>query len=214
MIALAAKETFATALYPNNDNSYFIVDNEDDYFDTLSNDSLFVDGNKDGPFQVETPAMATDVSVLPQRFYFGDSSTPESERKPQYENIVKVMNRYLSDNELLVDYNKFREYHDSVTGDFYKAIVLSCLDLHFRHNIIMQMINAFQEFSGPYLITKGGPMKSTYLYGLFIYDSAFSYLKMGYASALSWIMFIVIMIVTVIILGSSRYWAFYQDGEQ
>ena len=81
-------------------------------------------------------------------------------------------------------------------------------------NIIMQMINAFQEFSGPYLITKGGPMKSTYLYGLFIYDSAFSYLKMGYASALSWIMFIVIMIVTVIILGSSRYWAFYQDGEQ
>lgn len=47
--------------------------------------------------------------------------------------------RYLSDNELLVDYNKFRTFHDSITGDFYKAIVLSCLDLHFRHNIIMQM---------------------------------------------------------------------------
>ena len=83
MIALAAKETFATALYPERDNSYFIVDGEDDYFNTLSNDSLFVDGNKDGPFQVETPAMSTDVSVLPHRFYFGDSTTPSSQRKPQ-----------------------------------------------------------------------------------------------------------------------------------
>ena len=53
MIALAAKETFATALYPQSDNSYFIVDKEDDHFDTLSNDSLFIDGNKDGPFQVD-----------------------------------------------------------------------------------------------------------------------------------------------------------------
>ena len=83
MIALAAKETFATALYPQNDNSYFIVDKEDDHFDTLSNDSLFIDGNKDGPFQVETPAMSTDVSVLPQRFYFGDTSDPASQRKPR-----------------------------------------------------------------------------------------------------------------------------------
>lgn len=129
MMGLAAKETFATALYPEKDNSYFIVDKEDDHFNTLSNDSLFIDGNKDGPFQVETPAMSTDVSVLPQRFYFGDSSTPVRDRKP----------KYVSDNELLTDYNAFRAYHDSMTGDFYKAIVLSCLDLHFRHNIVMQM---------------------------------------------------------------------------
>ena len=46
-------------------------------------DSLFIDGNKDGPFQVETPAMSTDVSVLPQRFYFGDTSVPASQRKPR-----------------------------------------------------------------------------------------------------------------------------------
>ena len=83
MMGLAAKETFATALYPEKDNSYFIVDNEDDHFNTLSNDSLFIDGNKDGPFQVETPAMSTDVSVLPQRFFFGDSSTPIGDRKPK-----------------------------------------------------------------------------------------------------------------------------------
>ena len=50
-----------------------------------------------------------------------------------------VRDSYLSDNELLKDYNAFRSYHDSVTGDLYKAVVLSALDLHFRHNIIMQM---------------------------------------------------------------------------
>lgn len=40
---------------------------------------------------------------------------------------------------MLIDYTRFKNYHDSITGDFYKAIVLSSLDLHFRHNIIMQM---------------------------------------------------------------------------
>lgn len=80
-------------------------------------------------------------------------------------------------------------------------------------NIVMQLINAFQEFSGPYLITKGGPLKTTYLYGLLIYDTAFGYLKMGYASALSWILFVIILIITSLIFKTSEYWAFYQDGE-
>ena len=79
-------------------------------------------------------------------------------------------------------------------------------------NIVMQMINAFQEFSAPFLITKGGPLKATYLYGLMLYDTAFTYLKMGYASALSWIMFIIIMILTALIFKSSEDWTFYQHG--
>lgn len=79
-------------------------------------------------------------------------------------------------------------------------------------NIVMQMINAFQEFAAPFLITKGGPLKATYLYGLMLYDNAFTYLKMGYASALSWIMFVIILILTALIFKSSAYWTFYQDG--
>lgn len=80
-------------------------------------------------------------------------------------------------------------------------------------NIIMQMINAFQEFSAPFLITNGGPLKSTYLYGMMVYENAFSYLKMGYASALSWILFVIIMAVTFLIFKSSESWTFYQDGK-
>ena len=79
-------------------------------------------------------------------------------------------------------------------------------------NIVMQMINAFQEFAAPFLITTGGPLKATYLYGLMLYDNAFTYLKMGYASALSWIMFVIILILTALIFKSSAYWTFYQDG--
>lgn len=79
-------------------------------------------------------------------------------------------------------------------------------------NLVMQMINAFQEFTSAFVITNGGPMKSTYLYGMMIYDQAFNYSKMGYASALSWILFIIILIMTLIVFRSSTYWVHYEDG--
>lgn len=79
-------------------------------------------------------------------------------------------------------------------------------------NLIMQMINAFKEFNAPYLITKGGPLNSTYLYGMMLYENAFSYLKMGYASAQSWFLFFIIMVFTMLTFKSSPYWTFYEDG--
>jgi oligogalacturonide transport system permease protein len=51
-------------------------------------------------------------------------------------------------------------------------------------NILMQMVHAFQDFSGPFVITKGGPLHATYLFALKLYDEAFLYFKMGYASSL------------------------------
>ena len=57
-------------------------------------------------------------------------------------------------------------------------------------NLIMQMVQAFQEFNGPYVITEGGPLKSTYLLPLYIYDEAFKSFDMGYASALAWVLFV------------------------
>ncbi|WP_161526617.1 carbohydrate ABC transporter permease [Enterococcus sp. JM9B] len=57
-------------------------------------------------------------------------------------------------------------------------------------NLVMQLVNAFQEFNAPFLITNGGPLKSTYLTSLMIYENAFKFFKMGYASAMSWVLFI------------------------
>lgn len=79
-------------------------------------------------------------------------------------------------------------------------------------NVIMQTINAFQEFTGAFVVTNGGPMKSTYLYALLLYEEAFTHFNMGYASALSWVLFTIILIITVLIFKSSSRWVFYQDG--
>lgn len=79
-------------------------------------------------------------------------------------------------------------------------------------NMIMQLINAFQEYTAPAIITNGGPMKSTKLFGLLLYETGFSYYKMGYASAQSWILFVIIIAFTCLIFKSSSYWTFYADG--
>ena len=80
-------------------------------------------------------------------------------------------------------------------------------------NFIMQLVQAFQEFNGPYIITNGGPLNSTYLYSLLIYDNSFKYFSMGYGSALSWILFVIILIFTAFTFKSSKHWVYYSDGE-
>jgi oligogalacturonide transport system permease protein len=79
-------------------------------------------------------------------------------------------------------------------------------------NLIMQMVNAFQEFTGAMIITGGGPLNSTYLYGLMIYQNAFQFFKMGYASAQSWVLFMIIMIFTFFTFKTSSSWVHYEDG--
>lgn len=79
-------------------------------------------------------------------------------------------------------------------------------------NLIMQMINALQEFTSAFIITGGGPMKSTYVLGMKLYTDAFKYYKMGYASALSWIMFAIIIVLTLLVFRSSSAWVYYEDG--
>jgi oligogalacturonide transport system permease protein len=80
-------------------------------------------------------------------------------------------------------------------------------------NFIMQLVQAFQEFNGPYIITNGGPLNSTYLYSLLIYDNSFKYFSMGYGSALSWILFVIILIFTAFTFKTSKHWVYYSDGE-
>ncbi len=78
-------------------------------------------------------------------------------------------------------------------------------------NLIMQTIEIIQIFTPAYLITKGGPVKQTYLYSLYLYDTAFRDSKMGYASALSWILFVIIITFTMVLFGHSKKWVFYGD---
>lgn len=64
-----------------------------------------------------------------------------------------------------------------------------------------------------HLATNGGPNHGTYLMGVKIYEDAFQNLKMGYASASSWVMFVAILLITLLVFRSSSAWVFYNDGE-
>ena len=80
-------------------------------------------------------------------------------------------------------------------------------------NLVIGLIYGFQNFTLPWLLTQGGPNNSTELYTIFLYRNAFQYLRMGKASALAWILFVVIVIFTVLLFRSSNRWVFY-GGEE
>ncbi len=76
-------------------------------------------------------------------------------------------------------------------------------------NLIMGFIDGFQNFTLPWLLTGGGPSNSTELYSLYLYRNAFEFLRMGKASALAWLLFIVIVVFTGILFRTSARWVYY-----
>ena len=80
-------------------------------------------------------------------------------------------------------------------------------------NLIIVMIQQFQMLAPIIVITGGGPVNATYLYSYVEYDNAFKYLKMGFASALSWFMLFTILALAMIIFKSSKRWVYYH-GER
>ena len=96
---------------------------------------------------------------------------------------------------------------------FYR-ITLPILTPVIFFNFVMQVIQAFQEFNAPYIITGGGPLKSTYLLPLMIYEEAFKYFDMGYASAISWVLFALTALCAAAAFFSSRYWVFYAQEDK
>ncbi len=81
-------------------------------------------------------------------------------------------------------------------------------------NMIMQMVNAFQEFNAPYMITEGGPLSSTYVLALYIYDQSFRYFNLGYGAALSWVLFALVAGLSLFSFWSSKYWVFYAGEKE
>jgi multiple sugar transport system permease protein len=77
-------------------------------------------------------------------------------------------------------------------------------------NLIMAIIGALQVFGAPFIMTGGGPARATYFYTMYLYDNAFSYLRMGYASAMAWVQLLIVLALTGIAFLSSRHWVHYQ----
>ena len=77
-------------------------------------------------------------------------------------------------------------------------------------NLIVGFITSLQAFVQIFVMTDGGPANATLVYGLYIYRNAFRFFKMGYASALSWVLFVVIIAITIAQFVLARRWVYYE----
>jgi multiple sugar transport system permease protein len=78
-------------------------------------------------------------------------------------------------------------------------------------NLILEIINAFQVFTAGFLVTQGGPNYATNFYVLYLFNNAFTYFDMGYASALAWVLFFIVMVFSLIIFRSGNRWVYEAD---
>lgn len=77
-------------------------------------------------------------------------------------------------------------------------------------NLVMGIIRSLQTFTNAYVMTAGGPQNATLFYSLQLYLAAFRDMRMGYASMLAWVLFVIIIAFTLIILKSSSVWVYYE----
>lgn len=88
-------------------------------------------------------------------------------------------------------------------------VTLPCISPVIYFNLIMGIIGTLQVFAVPFVMFGRGPADSTYFFAMYIYDNAFKYLKMGYASAMAWILFLMILGLTLVATRLSRKHVYY-----
>lgn len=95
----------------------------------------------------------------------------------------------------------------------FRKITLPLLTPTIFFNLVLSIISTFQTFTGAFVATNGGPLDSTLFYVLYLYRQAFQFFNMGYASALAWVLFVIIMVLTLVIVRTSDRWVYY-EGER
>ncbi|MBC8609910.1 carbohydrate ABC transporter permease [Massiliimalia timonensis] len=110
-----------------------------------------------------------------------------------------------------------QDYYEAATIDGaskpkqFFSITLPLLTPMVFFNVVMQIINAFQSFTSAYIVSggTGGPMDSTLFYSLYLYTKGFRQFSMGYASAMAWILLLIIGVVTALLFASAKKWVYY-----
>ncbi len=111
----------------------------------------------------------------------------------------------------------------AIPGELYEAAAIDGATVwaRFRHvtipllsptiffNLILSIIGTFQTFTNAFVATNGGPLDSTLFFVLYLYKQAFELLNMGYASALAWVLFFIILGLTLLVFRTQRFWVFY-----
>ena len=93
----------------------------------------------------------------------------------------------------------------------FRYVTLPMLSPTIFFNVVLAIIGALQVFDAGWVMTRGGPNKATYFYMINLYERAFQFIQMGYASALAWLLFIIIMLITLLVIRSSAVWVYYES---
>jgi len=91
-------------------------------------------------------------------------------------------------------------------------ITLPLLSPVILFNLVMQIISGFMVFTQAFVVTNGGPLDTTRFYSLYLYDQAFKNFRMGYASAMAWVLLLIIAFFTALAFRSSAMWVHYETG--
>ena len=94
----------------------------------------------------------------------------------------------------------------------FRNVTLPLLTPTIFFNVVMNVIASFQVFTNAYVLTSGGPNNATKTMVLYIYQEAFQLFHFGYASALAWVLFVIILLFTLLIIRSSTAWVYYEGG--
>jgi multiple sugar transport system permease protein len=92
----------------------------------------------------------------------------------------------------------------------FRNVTLPMISPTLFFNLVMGIIGSFQVFTSSFIMTSGGPANASLFYVLYLYQKAFNYLQMGYACALAWILFAVILALTLFVMSTSRRWVYYE----
>lgn len=110
-----------------------------------------------------------------------------------------------------------KEYYEAASIDGagswakFRKITLPLMTPVLFFDLIVRTIGSFQTFTQAQILTDGGPGSASLFYVLYIYRNGFRYFDMGYASALAWVLFIIVLLLTILQFGLARRWVYYED---
>ncbi|HZM83285.1 MAG TPA: sugar ABC transporter permease [Candidatus Limnocylindrales bacterium] len=98
----------------------------------------------------------------------------------------------------------------------FRSVTLPMLSPVIFFNLVLETIHAFQAFTGVFVISggRGGPIDSTLFYTLYLYQKGFTEFRMGYASAMAWVLVLVVALITAVLFRTARAWVFYIGDER
>ncbi len=94
-----------------------------------------------------------------------------------------------------------------------RSVTLPMISPVILFNVILGMIGSFQYFTQAYVMTQGGPDNASLFFALYLYQNAFQYLHLGYACAMAWLLFVLILVATLLVFRSSARWVYYGNEQ-